>query len=439
MSPERLESETRIFVPKTHHPLEDEAKRKLEELFSRKAAEPIFTPLLIGPNGETLIPSPEQITYFDQLNAEDKVLQQAGLEPEFDKIRTLSNRRQRLLHFLQNEEERIATGVQTGPSSYKELGTLFSYSPKNISRVLRETRISREGRQGTKEKECELPSPSRELAYFIGLLSASGQFNVNMTNFALYRSSARNKDILPIFISIGESLFKINASVIPRHNKVVNGRSYQENEIIIFNSSKATRFLGNLRKSKWPQTILEKHEWILSNQDYTWGLLEGYFDCHGGAYKDQGNRIVLRSSSKNDCLFILNILVGLGLKEPKLQILNRASEGVGGVVLAYLDDARMFAEKVHSRLPHKERLLEHYRHRVDKSSLPRISDEELIVEWVRLQGVLGHWPNSSDLLRLKKSKSTKYNLRTYVKRFGNGSFVRVYENLGRIAQEREHS
>lgn len=338
-----------------------------------------------------------------------------------------SEKARNLINFLRDEEERMAAEERTDPLSYQELSDLSGYPIKSVSRILRKAGISREDRRDSKEKDCAIPSPSQDLSYFIGLLAASGNFSDRKTDFSLNRVSEENKGILPVFKSLGETLFQINATVASKE-KVVQSYRYKD-ESVVFNSTKAFQFLGNLGKSRWPQTILEKHSWIFTNQDYIWGLLKGYFDGSGGIYEGQGNRVVLRSSSRNDCLSLLQLLVTVGIKEPKLQTLSRAKEGVSGVVLCVIEDARTFAQNVHSRIPKKEEGLEYYRTRQNRQGLKRISDDELINEYAKVRKILDHPPSYLEMLKLHKEGITRFNMSTYSERFGDESFVKAREYL----------
>lgn len=61
------------------------------------------------------------------------------------------------------------------------------------------------------------------------------------------------------------------------------------------------------------------------------------------------------------------------------------------------------------------------------------SNEELIEEWFRIRGVLGHTPSSNDIQRLRNEDGTKINIGAYIYRFGHygksRSFTKAQEYL----------
>lgn len=68
----------------------------------------------------------------------------------------------------------------------------------------------------------------------------------------------------------------------------------------------------------------------------------------------------------------------------------------------------------------------------------RITNEEILSEWERLNHILGHEPNSTELVNLKKKKETNISIGTYAKRFGGGSFPTAQENIRRILGQRDN-
>jgi len=67
----------------------------------------------------------------------------------------------------------------------------------------------------------------------------------------------------------------------------------------------------------------------------------------------------------------------------------------------------------------------------------KFSEDDLINEWYRITEILGHIPNYTDIRRLLKTGTTKYSATVYVKRFGDGSFVKAKENLDKLAFGKE--
>lgn len=360
-----------------------------------------------------------------------------------------SEKARNLINFLYEEEKNMRTERRTHPYSYNELMNLFNYSKRSIFRILKEGSISREGRS-EKEKDCIIPSPSRELAWFIGILSSRGFSGTRMFSCSSPISRSNSKDFLDTFRSVGENLFKMNAAKDTTKEKAYQGgRRIYKDRVVEFHSSKAGGFLGDLRKSIWPQTILEKHPWILANQEYGWGFIEGYFDGHGGIYEGQGNRVILTSPSRNACFFLLELLVKLGIKEPKLQTKHNSPEGISGVVLSRIDDARTFAQNCHSQISRKEEFLQYYRQREAQRNLKRNklesrpTNQSILEEWQRLRTSLGHVPTWNEIMNLKQLTQTKYSPNIYSTHFGatnenksRGSFPLAVENLERTLLER---
>src|SRR3990172_2667108 len=120
------------------------------------------------------------------------------------------------------------------------------------------------------EVEEKFP-PSYELAWTIGILAGGGSVGRQIS------FDSPEKELLEYYRLICESHFHLGVKTTPKAIGK-DGKLYERN---YFQNRQIAILLGDLRRTQWPRTILDQHQWILQNQRYTWGLLEGYFEPRG--------------------------------------------------------------------------------------------------------------------------------------------------------------
>lgn len=62
----------------------------------------------------------------------------------------------------------------------------------------------------------------------------------------------------------------------------------------------------------------------------------------------------------------------------------------------------------------------------------KFSDEEIVIEWIKIKNILGDSPSYDEVLKLHRQGSTSMSYPIYLHRFGGGSWVRAREVLERI-------
>jgi hypothetical protein len=223
-------------------------------------------------------------------------------------------------------------------------------------------------------KEITVAEISRDYAWFLGALAGDGCSSYNRpTNqrsrliLTVKESSFRDQ-----FAEIGEQLFGIEAKL---GKQVISDRNKMWNDVYsaTFNSVELVDLLGDFRSEQWPDTVKERHDWILSERDYLWGFLGGYFDAEGSISnpviekrddqiksKQVCHRLRYAIAYRDVAAFVMELLrlVDLGSSIEKS---NEKREGIGGIAVYGIENLNRFATNVHSTIPEKERRLDMYR------------------------------------------------------------------------------
>ncbi|MCL4387346.1 hypothetical protein M1307_03045, partial [Patescibacteria group bacterium] len=115
--------------------------------------------------------------------------------------------------------------------------------------------------------------PSQDLAWMLGVLAGGGHVDKRG-----YVSVFGNEDpFLRIVDLIGTRLFRKN-SVIKEIKRNRKGQAYKS---ITFYSKDLAVQIGDLRRDKYPTTIIEKHRWIVQDLKSTASFLSGILDTRG--------------------------------------------------------------------------------------------------------------------------------------------------------------
>lgn len=335
-------------------------------------------------------------------------------------------KRNQLIEYLRESIQRLEAGEITRLPSGRELANQFGYNPQQAYSVLR--------REGIKLSQYippyRLPEPSADLAWFIGILSAGGSVELNRGRIKLENV---HDDVLNNYALAGERLFSLNV------HKRQDGTRYE------FNSKKAARFLGDLRGEFWASTILSSHPWIVYNQKYTWGFINGYFEEKGKIYKGTSKNpkyfVRISTASQGGANLFIEMLTRVGIQHPYIEYDYRWDDPARSLAIHNVRDIRFFTQYVHSNIPEKESALEYCRTTLSlrSTSAPKYTEERLIEEWQKIKKEAGRIPTLYIIRKLREERRTEISEGTYGYRFGQGSFVKAREELERIIRERNLS
>lgn len=197
--------------------------------------------------------------------------------------------------------------------------------------------------EGASQPES-LITPSREWAWFMGILAGGGHIN-NQDSVIRFRASDEN---LRSAIKLrGERLLNIHPT------------EFTEGNFIRFGESRQGSDLGDFRRDQFGSTIRERHGWLLKDPQYMWSFLEGYFDANSRIKK--GSHIILSTSKTASANFVTELLVTVGIQQPSLNPDRNAKDGINGIKISTPHDMHIFASHVHSVIQIKEQILQYYR------------------------------------------------------------------------------
>ncbi|MFH1535824.1 MAG: hypothetical protein ABIC96_02005 [Patescibacteria group bacterium] len=326
------------------------------------------------------------------------------MSPEKPSQRTLRPRKaQQLINYSKDEVENFKSGDVDRLSSINELSAQFGYSPRTVYEVLSLSGIAKERKLLKKDKEF---IPSDDLAWMLGSLSGGGTVDQSRGAILVNRTP---RAFTQKFQSVGERLFGINAKL--------------HRDKPIFYDNETAQKLGDLRIWSWPNTVLERHEWILTNQRYIWSFLTGLFDARG-SIRGEENPIIFHSKYSNVVNFTADLLVKCGIERPTILPTKQDLEEVQGVAIFNAKDKKTFATNVHSVIPEKEKMLREYRKESFRVSRVQVeSERELIAEWKKLYDSLGHIPSAAEINMLKRNGKTRWSHGAYNYRFGRGNIA----------------
>lgn len=273
-----------------------------------------------------------------------------------------------------------------------------------------------------KTKEQRTIVQSSEWAWMIGVLAGGGHNNLKGGNLSIAET---DENFLQTIKSTGERIIGSNGYI--RTIRVLdNGVSYRT---LGFHDRSISSQLGDLRRDRWPQTIIQKHPWILRNNNYLTNFLGGIFDTRGRILTQQG--IFLSSSYPAVVNFLSELLVRVGVENPRPKYKGKDKEEVIGVGIYNLQDMKVFSNQIHSRRPSQEAALDVFRQH--KSVRPKADLESLIAEYTKAREITlkgkNRLPTIHDIAELREQGVIIYTASTLANFFGERSFVRARENL----------
>lgn len=347
-----------------------------------------------------------------------------------------SNRGEKLLGYVQENIRRLEAGEITRLPTSKELAHQFGYRNSSSPHGF----LKRRGLWlGKYESFLKPPDPSMDLSWFLGILSAGGSVSLGNTSSRIALLSD-HENLLEKFKLIGEKLFSLDV-----HRLQNDTREKSWGKLgYAFYGKKLASFLGDLSRDSWAKTILTVHPWVIDNQTYRWGFINGFFEKRGRVFiyrrpNDSHNLLTLSTPSQSGANLLLDMLVRCGLKYPgtRSNIDQNGFRSVEAVAISNMRDIWLFAQNVHSAVPEKESDLEQYRIiDLGESVTGRIySTNEVIDEWKIIRQELQRMPKYNDVNYLRKEGKVTISPGVYAKRFGGGSFVKAREELERIIRE----
>lgn len=347
----------------------------------------------------------------------------------FERARDLSQfAKKEVNQFHAGEVDRISTNEELRKRFGMRRDKLFrdSISGEGVGEIRREAQEA--AKQKTKEERSIVQSS--EWAWMIGVLSGGGHNNLTGGNLSI---AEFDEAFLQTIKSTGERIIDSNGYI--RTIRVLdNGVSYRT---LAFHDRSISAQLGDLRRDRWPQTIIQKHSWILRNHNYLANFLGGIFDTRGRILPQQG--IFLSSSYPVVVNFLSELLVRMGVENPKPKYQGKEQEKLIGVGIYNLQDIKTFADQVHSRRPEKETALEIFRQ--NGPVKPKADLESLMVEYKRAREITlrgkDRLPTIHDIAELRSKGVIIYTASTLANFFGDRSFVKARENLEDIIARSE--
>lgn len=298
-------------------------------------------------------------------------------------------------------------------------------------------------------------TPSREAAWFLGVMSGGGWVEQNRKRVGL---DSMHRPLVQSLELVGKNILGVNSSCSDRPRPDYDGVR------IIFYSSRLALALGDMSRMAWADTIRDRHGWIQSRDEYVWGFLEGLFEVNGNIYLQQRHSkkgiaqrptVTYWNDSKNNINLLADLFTRVGINGLGLSHDKDSVDGVKGISLYRRSDIKVFADHVYSRVPEKEERLVICRQLSTKEqkgapeypTLPTMKSEEvnpkpdpreqLIAGYRRIRQVClteyGRLPTFADLLFLSKNYQSSFAF-DIVKLFGNGSIVQARRNLEKIIQ-----
>lgn len=384
------------------------------------------------------------------------------LSPEHNpSINPKEFRKQALVEFVRIEIAEFHSGDTSRISTNDELRAKFGYSrATSLNPMLRKYGLSEE-RKKIKEQggQKEPIIPSQESAWMIGILAGGGNNHLRSGAMTI---SDEDESFLQTVKSSGEGLFETRGNINTRNVKK-DGTAYK---YVSFHKRDISRQLGDLRRDRWPQTIIDKHPWILRDNRYVASFLEGIFDARGLIAPRQG--IILLSSYPVIANFLSELLTRLGVENPLFRYKGKDKQKLIGVGIYRHKDIKVLAGQIHSRKSEKEAKLEILR-QDDKTEIKRRAMEQgkipaeletapkqnvkvdrkiredkptlkkvnlLIGEYKKAREISlkgrNRLPTMLDIAELRQQGVVDHTGQTLAIYFGDGSFVRARQTLESI-------
>jgi len=201
------------------------------------------------------------------------------------------------------------------------------------------------------QKKVTIPKPSKELAWFLGVLAGDGYVSplINKEYSYTVQLAATSPEFVQKFSKVGRKLFGIKPCLRNFNAYKLRGK-WRKYYVSAFYSKKLVLFFGNWKENIWPKTLKESFNWILKNKSFARSFLTGYFDSEGSAiYNDRPTRRATIAVMNKDAQEILRIM----LKQVRI----KGKFYWKGIQIDGKKEAKNFANQITSCIPHKQKIL----------------------------------------------------------------------------------
>jgi len=261
--------------------------------------------------------------------------------------------RDRLITHATELLRKVTSGELRSFPTESELAQQFGYQPSSVGKVLRSAGITKEA--VSSEHRKAMLNPSLDLAWMLGVISGNAFMGKGYeTRIRLQRSN--NPDLLREFQNVGKKLFGKDPKVTPT-------------KVTFFDKSMISE-LGDLTNNSWPQTISEKHDWILKNSIYTWKFIEGLFDARGNlSIKPGGNALYFVFNNQSSSSFLGDLLLRIGVQHPTVSVQTIKQTTLYKIGVYNISDLKLIAGNIHSKNPDNQNKLHAIRKLPEQSTV----------------------------------------------------------------------
>lgn len=245
--------------------------------------------------------------------------------------------------------------------SNTSLEVLIKEVQKYLPNMTKKALIARANRLGLnrrryaakmQQKKIKIPSPSKELAWFLGVLAGDGYVSSLRDKSKTYKASLTSvsKEFVGRFVRIGRVLFGIQPSLRTYKKYKLKGR-WREYHECSFISKAMVVFLGDWRENSWFETLTNRFNWVWDDKHCISAFLGGFFDSDGSIIYNKEKyvrRVSFAILNKNAQTTIEKMLGELGIK---CQVYWK------GIQIDGKGNVQKFAMHIESCISRKRRLL----------------------------------------------------------------------------------
>ena len=202
------------------------------------------------------------------------------------------------------------------------------------------------------QKKIKIPQPSKELAWFLGVLAGDGYVSSLRDKSKTYKASLTvvSEEFVNQFSKIGKVLFGIQPRLRKYNKYKLKGiwRKYYE---CTFVSKAMVNFLGDWRENVWFETLTNRFNWIWDDKSNISAFLGGFFDSDGSIIYNKEKyvrRVSFAVLNKNAQTTIEKMLEELGIK---------CHVYWKGIQIDGKENVKKFAMHIESCISGKKRLL----------------------------------------------------------------------------------
>jgi hypothetical protein len=318
--------------------------------------------------------------------------------------------RDAIRQIVTNEIQEYKDGSKKPLSTTPQIARKLNIHPKYAAMIIRTEGLTQERKAIAREirrlESIEL-THSTELAWLLGVIASGGSTcQDRRINFV-----TQDIALLDKFQGWGEMVFETSSTRLYRDkSKDIQG--------VYFHNNSLYNWLGDLRRTAWPTTLYEKHDWILGQTDYLWQFIEGFFETRGYVEYGSKKRAGLRTNYVVAANTLTDLLTSLGTQRPNFRKESRVREGIRGVEFNTIYDLQLIASNIHFVKKDKEEILEKIRNSTPSELKHIPTNEEVIEEARRLYQIYGVFPSSNKIQEMRIKGETCYSTRVYINRFG---------------------